>query len=466
MRTVSGTIATFTSVVVATAVVLLPATVTRDTSSLAAEVTPPNVLVVMTDDQRLNTLQTMPTVRSQLVSKGANYVGMSPTSACCPSRTSFLSGQFSHTTGVYNNVDQEWGGWPQFNESGYEAQNIATELDAAGYHTGLVGKYLNNWNKAPEGFVPPGWDVFRAIYSPTGQGGGRYYDYQLRGTHDTEVFAHNPRDYSTDVLADRAVRFLKYRPADQPFFLLFTPYAPHSPYTPAPRHEGTWEPAKQYDNAAVNEADMSDKPAFMQDLPRVDRSAIDRAQDKTGESLKAVDQAVARMLRQLSGSMQDTLIIFTSDQGVMWGEHRLTDKYLPYKWATEYPVVMRWDGHVTPGHYDRMVANVDLAATILDAAGVTPYWPMEGASVFDVARSSVVLEAISVPVHPAYCGVRLRNWLYVKWSGGAGTEMYDYGHDPYETSNLAGKPAYDDKEAELRALTEQLCSPTPPGYVP
>ena len=466
MRTAASTVATFTSVVVATAALLMPGSVSRETSALAAELSAPNILVVMTDDQRLHTLQTMPTVRSQLVSKGANYVGMSPTSACCPSRTSFLSGQFSHTTGVYNNVDPEWGGWPQFNESGYEDQNIATELDAAGYHTGLVGKYLNEWNRAPEGFVPPGWDVFRAIYRPTGQGGGRYYDYQLRGTHAPEVFGHAPRAYSTDVLADRAVRFLKSRPTDQPFFLFFTPYAPHKPSIPAPRHEGTWTPAKPYDNAAVNEADMSDKPAFLHGLPKVDRRAIARAQDKTGESLKAVDQAVNRLLRQLAGSMQDTFIVFTSDQGVMWGEHRLSDKYLPYRWATEYPVVMRWDGHITPGHYDRMVANVDLAATILDAAGIAPTWSMGGASVFDVVRSSVVLEAIRVPSHPAYCGVRLRNWLYVDWSGNAGTEMYDYVHDPLETSNLAGKRTYSDKEAELSALTEQLCSPTPPGYAP
>jgi arylsulfatase A-like enzyme len=432
----------------------------------AASYTQPNIVVIMSDDQRPNTFQTMPAVRTQLIQKGAQYLGLSPTSACCPSRTSFLSGQFSHTTGVYNNVDRNWGGWPQFHESGYEDQNIATELNASGYYTGMIGKYLNQWNRAPDGFVPPGWDVFRAIYSDDGQGGGRYYDYELRGTHSTESFGHDPVDYSTDVLADRAVRFLKNRPTDQPFFLMFTPYAPHDPFTPAPRDQGSWTPSTRYDNPAVNEADMSDKPTFYQDLPLISRTWIDRAQDQTGESLRAVDLAVSRILRQLSGLMSNTLVIYTSDQGVMWGEHRLTGKYRPYRWATEYPLIMRWDDHIAVGQTGQMVANVDMAATILDAAGIVPSWSMEGRSVFDVQGTSMVLEGIGGVGYPGWCGVRQRNWLYVDWSGDGGIEMYDYVHDPYEVNNLAGDPSFATKQAELASLTAKLCSPLPPGYLP
>ncbi len=119
---------------------------------------PPNVVVIMTDDQRRNTFQTMPTVRKKLIQKGLKYVGFSPTSACCPARSSFLTAQFAHTTGVYNNVDPTYGGWPAFHASGYEEQTIAVALDDAGYRTGLIGKYMNLWNQAPDDFVPPGWD--------------------------------------------------------------------------------------------------------------------------------------------------------------------------------------------------------------------------------------------------------------------------------------------------------------------
>jgi arylsulfatase A-like enzyme len=425
---------------------------------------PPNIVVIMSDDQRRNTFQTMPTVRKKLIQKGLKYVGFSPTSACCPARSSLLTAQFAHTTGVYNNVDPTYGGWPAFNGSGYEQKTIAVALDQAGYRTGLVGKYMNLWNKAPDGFVPDGWDVFRALWSDIGQGGGRYYDYQIRGTQDTEKFGSKPKAYSTDVLADRAVRFIKSSPVDQPFFLYFTPFAAHEPWTPAPRHKGTWQPDKVYDNPAVNEKDMSDKPAFMQDLPRIDRDWIKRAQDKTGESLRAVDEAVARVLKAVGDRRSNTLFIYTSDQGVMWGEHRLDEKYNPYRWATEFPLIMKWGKRFPVADRDRLVANADVGATILDAANVVPTWPIEGTSVLGPFRSDVVLEAIGIPGQPAYCGLRLKNWLYVHWSGDAGVELYDYVHDPLELKNLAGRTAYAEKEQAMHDRTVELCSPTPPGF--
>jgi hypothetical protein len=113
-----------------------------------------------------------------------------------------------------------------------------------------------------------------------------------------------------------------------------------------------------------------------------------------------------------------------------------------------------------------MVANVDMAATILDAAGVVPSWSMEGRSVFDVQRTSMVLEGIGGVGYPGWCGVRQRNWLYVDWSGDGGIEMYDYVHDPYEVNNLAGDASFATKRAELASLTAKLCSPLPPGYLP
>lgn len=434
-------------------------------AAATVEVThPPNIVVIMTDDQRRNTFQTMPTVRKKLIQNGLKYVGFSPTSACCPARSALLTAQFAHTTGVYNNVDPVYGGWPAFNASGYEEKTIAVALDAAGYRTGLVGKYMNLWNQAEDGFVPSGWDVFRALWSDVGQGGGRYYDYEIRGTQPTETFQHAESDYSTDVLADRAVRFLRSTPGDQPFFLYFTPFAAHEPSIPAPRDKGSWKADVVYDNPAVNERDMSDKPAFMQSLPKVDRDWIRREQDKTGESLRAVDDAVRRILEALGERRSNTLIIYTSDQGVMWGEHRLDEKYNPYRWATEFPLIMKWGNRFPVDDRNRLVANADVGATILDAADVVPTWPIEGTSVLGPFRSDVVLEAIGIPGQPAYCGLRMKNWLYVHWSGDAGVELYDYKHDPLELTNLAGKLAYAEKETAMHDRAVELCSPTPPGF--
>ena len=431
---------------------------------LVADPGAPNIVVVMTDDQRRNTLQTMPVVRSQVRNLGARYLGVIPTSTCCPSRAAFLSGNFAHTTGVYNNFTPGEGGWPTFNASGYETKTLATALDGAGYRTGLVGKYLNEWNQAPDGYVPPGWDVFRGIYVKTGQGGGRYYNYELRGTQPTEVFARTPADYSTDVLADRAVRFVLSTPVDQPLFLMFTPYAPHEPFSPALRDKNSWTPPTAYRNDAVNEQNTMDKPAFMRDLPKVGRDWIERAEDKTGESLRAVDTAVGRLLRALGDRMDNTLFIFMSDNGMQWGEHRMIGKNKPHRWSTEVPLMMRWDGHITPSAVPSLATNVDMTDTILDAVGIPDALATEGISMLDGTRTSLVLEANASIERPAYCGVRLKNWMYVEYSQDAGSELYDYVHDPLELHNLTHNPDAAAKKAEMRALAMDLCSPTPPGF--
>jgi arylsulfatase A-like enzyme len=377
---------------------------------------------------------------------------------------SFLTGNFAHTTGVYHNTTQGRGGWPTFNASGYESKTLATALSAAGYRTGMVGKYLNEWNQAPVGFVPPGWDVFRALYTAGGQGSGAYYDYELRGTRPPEVFAGTPDDYSTDVLVDRAVRFVSNTPVDQPLFLMFTPYAPHWPSNPAPRDIGSWTPRHLYRNAAVNEQDMSDKPLFMRSLPELDLSQIDRLRDRTGESLRAVDEAVGRIIKVLGPRMDNTLFIYMSDNGLMWGEHRMKLKNKPHRWSTEVPLIVRWDGHIAPGSVPALATNVDMTDTILDAAGIPNALKTEGISLLKGTRKALVLEANASNERPAYCGVRLKNWMYVEYSDNAGSELYNYRHDPLELSNITDDPAVAAKKAKLRSLAVTLCSPTPPGF--
>jgi arylsulfatase A-like enzyme len=417
----------------------------------------PNIVLIITDDQRIGTLDTMGTVRSQLRDQGASYTGIIPTSLCCPSRTAIFSGNHSHTTGVWTNRVNT-GGWPVFHSSGYEKRTIATALDRAGYTTGFFGKYLNNWNLADKGFVPPGWDEFMAMWEPQpGQGAGAYYDYWLRGTDRTEYYGDSRDDYSTDVIADRGVDFIK-RAGDDPFLLTLTTTGPHAMYIPAPRHDGKWAPDEPYDNRALNERDMSDKPKHLRDEKKVDVDRIHKIERRTGQTLRSVDDLVERVLRNVD--LSNTLVIYMSDNGVLWGEHRLKHKNSPYRWATEVPLFMRWDGVIEPGKPTGIVTNADVGATVLDAAGVADAFPTDGDSVLDGTREISVLEARKSPARPSYCGVRTERYLFVEYNT-AQRELYDYKRDPLELDNRADSKRYDDEQRELKRAAKRLCDPVP-----
>jgi len=401
----------------------------------------------------------MPTLRNRVVDRGADFLGIVPTSLCCPSRASILTGNYSHTTRVYSNKLKN-GGWPAFKRSGSELNTIGTALQAAGYRTGYWGKYLNFWNRAPAGYVPPGWDVFSAFYSPTGQGAGGYYHYQMRGTYPTQFYGGKASEYSTRQLTWRALRFIDGTPRNVPYLAVIARFAPHSPYTALPRDRGSFTPSHDYDNPGVNERNMRDKPSFMQGIDRMSRKRIREKQVKTGEVLRAVDRSIAHVLAE--ADMSNTLFIYTSDNGVMWGDHRLGYKDRPYRWATRVPLIMRWNRRIDPGTRG-MVANIDIAPTILDAAGIPDALSMEGDTVLDGTRREVLLESGRTNDHPAYCGLRTSRYLYVRYANGE-RELYDYKVDPHELHNRVGAPRYSAVRDSLRARTIALCQPTPPRF--
>jgi N-acetylglucosamine-6-sulfatase len=183
----------------------------------------PNIILILTDDQRWDTLSAMPNVQRLLAGHGvtfANSFVVNP--LCCPSRSSILTGNYSHTTHVYKNLPPD-GGFQTFGTQ--DRSTIATWLEAAGYRTALVGKYLNGY--AHTSYIPPGWDRWVAYTSGTD-----YYDYTLNVDGERVSHGHAPSDYSTDVLADYAVDFV--RDTSSPFFLYFAPNAPHQPAFPEP----------------------------------------------------------------------------------------------------------------------------------------------------------------------------------------------------------------------------------------
>jgi N-acetylglucosamine-6-sulfatase len=425
----------------------------------AAQTQPPDIVVILTDDQRWDTLWAMPTVQRELVAKGVNFAnGFVVNPLCCPSRASMLTGQYSHSTGVYTNIGTL--GRVAFREK----STIATALEAAGYTTAFVGKYLNGY---PGTRIPPGWSRWAAF------AGLGFYEFGLN-VDGTFVPYTGTGEYSTDVLADRAAMIVEETPGR--LFLVYAPLAPHHPATPASRHEGAFTSLEPRRPPSYNEDDVSDKPEWVRSLSPMSESAqqgmVEFARDQL-RSLLAVDEGVARILAALerTGRLHNTLIVFTSDNGYAWGEHRHSGKTDPYDESIRVPFIVRYDALVGTPHEDRrLVLNIDLAPTFADLAGVfLPF--VDGRSLVPLLtrssvrwRSDFLVEHVrlqTAPRIPTYCAVRNAETTYVSYETGE-EELYDLVADPYQLTNLARNRAARSALVALRARLGQLCNPPPP----
>jgi N-acetylglucosamine-6-sulfatase len=428
----------------------------------------PDIVLILTDDQRWDTLWAMPTVQQLLVRHGVTFSNaFVVNSLCCPSRTSILTGDYSHTTGVYANLGPH-GGFPVFDDG----STLATWLDAAGYDTGLFGKYLNLY---PGRYVPPGWDSWTAFVMDPDVA-RHYYDYTVSEGTTVRGYGDAPGDYSTNVLADDAVGFI--RSARGPMFLYFAPWAPHAPPIAAPGDEDTFANLKPARPPNFDEADVADKPRYVRRNPSFDRrglQAVDSVRRGQYQTLVAVDRAVGRIVAALreTGRLDNTLIVFTSDNGFAWGEHRWTAKQTPYEEAIRVPLVISFPP-LTPiaRTEQRMALNIDLAPTIAELTGVDDHDP-DGRSLVPIIagaketawRDSFLIEHAHVfarPAPPSYCAVRTEDRLFVAYSTGE-REYYDLSADPYELENRADDPRTRAAQAPLRARLHELCNPPPPG---
>jgi N-acetylglucosamine-6-sulfatase len=425
----------------------------------------PNIVLIVTDDQRWDSLSKMPEVQRLLVRRGMTFNQAIVTNPlCCPSRATILTGRYSHTTGVYFNRGPH-GGWNVFRAS--ESSTIATALDVVGYRTALIGKYMNGY-AGDEVYVPPGWDRWFAFTENPG-----YFDYTMfdsLGRPHRVPFGSEPEDYSTDVIGRTAIEFIRSTPEDTPFFLMVTPYAPHGPPVPAPRHLDAFadEPVEQ--GPGVGEVDVSDKPAHIQERGTADPAVMRGLTRQQWEMLLAVDELIPQVADALrdTGRAGNTLVIFTSDNGVSNDEHRWRYKMDPYEETIRVPLVISYPGEVPAGTTsDALVSNVDIAPTILDFAEAS--LPTEGLSMRPLItgartsiRDSVVLEHVAYTSDvPTYCGIRTRRFTFARYATGE-EELYDLVKDPWQLENaVSTRPK---KTAALRALTESLCQPAPPGF--
>jgi N-acetylglucosamine-6-sulfatase len=424
----------------------------------------PSIVFILTDDQRWDTLDAMPIVRRELVSRGVTFAnGFVSNPLCCPSRATILTGRYAHSTGVWQNKGPH-GGFRAFRQ---DRSTIATWLRQAGYHTALFGKYLNRYEGT---YVPPGWEKWEAFAGAV-DAYNLYYRYTLNIDGTLVKRGNRPEDYSTDVLADDAVDYIRRTPGS--LFVYFAPYAPHTPAKPAPEDEDRVPDLPPLRPPSFNELEVSDKPEWVQNLepiPRSEQRRIDQLRRRTYATLLSVDRAVGRIVHALAetGRLRNTMIVFTSDNGFLFGEHRFFNKAVPYEEAIRVPLVVRYDRLIRSPRTDRhLVVNIDIAPTFAAFARVsTP--GADGMSFLPLLsdpnypwRSDFLVEHMNLLRVPSLCGVRSEQFMYVHYATGE-EELYDLQGDPYELHNVLGEPRFADVLRRLRTREKQLCKPPPP----
>ena len=439
--------------------------------SYETQLSRPNIIVIMTDDQDdMGTLDVMTNVKSRLLKQGVRFINsFAENPICCPSRATFLTGQTSHNNGVWGNIP----GHPKAGGVGAlaDGSTLSVWLQQAGYYTGLIGKYLNGYGTAtPTTYIPPGWNTWQGLVDPFTY---RYYNYIVNENGTLHTYGNTAADYQTDVLSGKAVDFINARAnSSQPFFLWLTPLAPHvgrpgvGVPEPAPRHKGLFSDIPLPQPPSFNESDISDKPQFMKDnIPLMDGPTVAEALDsyrKRRESLLAVDEMVAKVIDTLrqTNKLNNTYIIFTSDNGWFNGEHRFPEgKTLIYEESIRVPLIIRGPGVPVGQTRDQLVNNTDLAPTILKLAQATAGLIQDGRSIIPIiknpglpGRTAMLFEGIDAiyksPLFGYYTAIRTKRFVYVEHTPHDGSEVvtdkefYDLQNDPYQLQSRPNDTNY------------------------
>jgi N-acetylglucosamine-6-sulfatase len=428
----------------------------------------PNIVFVLTDDLSMNLLRFMPHVLD-MERHGLTFSDYFVSdSLCCPSRASIFTGNFPHDTKVLSNGGLH-GGFREFFERGEEQHTFAVALHQAGYRTAMMGKYLNGYLQqegetkdgapaaVPPTHIPPGWSTWDVAGF-----GYPNFNYLLNENGTLQYYGHKPQDYLTDVIARHGVDFINSSAAaGSPFFLELASFAPHRPYTPAPRDAhsfpGLTVPRLPNFNVLPRHA-----PRWLAHHPKLTAgqiSRIDKVYRRRAQSVQAVDDMIGQVEKTLAadGLSRNTYLVFSSDNGLHAGEYRLMPgKLTAFDTDIRVPLVVIGPGVPQGAKTTDMAENIDLAKTFAQIGGtdmpgdghsLLPLWRGENPADW---RTAVLIEhrgprtAISDPDFQqassgnptTYEAMRTHNFLYVEYDDGE-RELYDLRTDPFELRNIA-----------------------------
>jgi len=418
----------------------------------------PNIIHILADDMRYDDIAVMPNVRRIFKHAAVSFsCHMVAFSVCAPSRASILTGLQAHNHGVLGNQD-DIGGYGVYRT--LEGNALPVWLTAAGYHVGHVGKFINNYGKDAPKHVPPGYADWRAMCDK------KLDDYNNFTLNENGTLVEYTGQYTTDVFVEKVLDFVSTAP--QPYALFFWPNAPHGPSTPDQQDKGTFSNVDMPIHRNFNEANVKDKPALIRDLPLLDDTEIAAIQDlwrSRAECLQSLDRGVAALVDQLkqSGQLENTHIVFTSDNGFMLGEHRVDDaKDLLYEESTRVPLLWRMPGGAG-GKRDVPVSNIDVTAAIVEVTGATAGRVLDGRSLVPLLNDAETPWNTAVLIQCGEArGIATQQYRYMVWTDTGETELYDMADDPYQLRNVAGTHKYRKIETDLAAAFAALdqCSGT------
>jgi arylsulfatase A-like enzyme len=462
-----------------------------------------NVIFILTDDMTASELAGMPNVQSLIAGQGTSfnraYISFP---LCCPSRATLIGGKYMHNHGVRGNFPPQ-GSWLKFRSE--ESSSLPVWLRGYGYYTVHIGKYMNGYGAfgtLDDLPVPPGWDEW---YGKVAED-ALYYNYQvvektgISATPRITFYGDQPLDYQTDVFGDRAADFVRDN-GHHPFLLDLWFNSPHGPFEPAPRDLFRLASAPLAPLPAFNEKDISDKPKWFRRqakkrLSRAQIRVIDDERRRAQEQLLSVDEAVGELVQSLQaeGILDDTYLIFSSDNGFFRGEHRIANgKYLPYEPSTRVPLVIRGPGIPAGGVSDELVWNGDVTQTILQIASGGENPSLDGRSLLPFAENpahrstrpillegdtgpggtgaesarasaararearvgvggkrgvrdleqepNAIKSATNTNNAPAFRSIRTDRYEYTLYANGQ-SELYDMWRDPAQLTSLAHDPRY------------------------
>ncbi len=419
-------------------ILVVPIVLIRDASAETTQ--KPNVVFIMTDDQTVEDMKWMPKTASLV--GGANGVtyktSWTSLSWCCPSRATLQTGQHAHNTGVYSN-ELPTGGYGKFQHQ----TALPVWLQSAGYKTTHIGKALNDTNMNR----PNGWNDWRA----TVQGDHKMYNWKVNDNGIIRTYGTGDANFQGDVYADMAKKVIENSDPDQPFFLNYMMSAPHVGNAKLP------EPPRRYKGTA--NATLPKPPGFA--IPAGSTvSSLQLEYQRRAESLKGADDQVEVIMKALEnkGVLDNTVVIFYSDNGFLMGEHGFRGKSIYYEEAMAVPLLIRGPGFTPGTTVTAPVQNIDIAPTIAELAGATPLVTVDGISLLgnlDENRGLLFESKRDDPNVPLWSGIRANRFIYVhKYKGGSGI-LWDMQRDPGQLNNYINDPDYSGILTRLKALQTQ-----------